>query len=473
MARWRGAGHRTIGMVVVVGLIEVRTVFAVDRATVDELVRELDAMKHRVEKIEKLTQEQQETIRRQNETIKQLTSGRKAVPAKPARAIAGKPAPAAVAAGQPPPPTSTAHDEQLKAEVTESIMRRVRPSLAAANKTFPSQFNPAIGFIIDTVGSYSGKDRGNFEFRSGELGISASVDPFVRGYAIINGTQDGVDVEEAAIQTTSLPWNLGLKAGRFFADFGRLSKFHDHDLPFVNRPHVLDEYVGGESQADGVEGSWLVPISHYVLLTGGAYNKIGADNERVDNEVPRDFSEFTYLARAFTFFPITDANSLDLGVSGAYTPEVKEDDGAQRTLGDFELTYRYTPLSEASYRGLVWGNEVLINSEDRPVGGFPANPSPSTPLVFRHKDAVGLYSYIEPRLTRRFYPGFLFEWVQDLDPGIGDTVAYSPYLTIWASEFQRIRLQYTRLEAPGQHDNEFFLQWTVILGSHVHGFKDR
>ncbi len=83
--------------------------------------------------------------------------------------------------------------------------------------------------------------------------MSASIDPFARGYAIINGNADGIEVEEAAIVTTSLPYNLTAKGGRFFADFGRLSKFHDHDLPFVNRPIVLDEYVGGESQADGVE----------------------------------------------------------------------------------------------------------------------------------------------------------------------------------------------------------------------------
>ena len=34
-------------------------------------------------------------------------------------------------------------------------------------------------------------------------------------------------------------------------------------------------------------------------------------------------------------------------------------------------------------------------------------------------------------------------------------------------------LQYTRLDAPEGNDNQFFLQWTVILGSHVHGFRDR
>ncbi len=460
MARW-GRGVRPMRIALVVAaVLRARVAFAVDQETVDELVRELRAMKQRVEKIEKLTQEQQEVIRRQSETIRQL-SGRKVAPGKPAAPV--------VAAETPP---STSHDEQLKKEVTENIMRRLQPSLVAANKTFPSQFNPAIGFIVDTVGSYSSKNRGNFEFRSGELGVSAAVDPFVRGYAIINGTPDGIDVEEAAIQTTSLPYNLSVKAGRFFADFGRLSKFHDHDLPFVNRPIVLDTYVGGESQGDGIEASWLAPLSQYVTLTAGAYNKIGAANDRVDNTVPRDYSQFTYLGRAFTFLSLSDANSVDLGASYAYTPEVKQDNGARRALTGFDLTYRYTPLSQAAYRGLVWGTEVLYNQEDRPIGGFPESPS-TAPLVFRGRDALGLYSYLEARLTRRYYPGFLFEYAQDIDKAHGDTVAYSPYLTVWASEFQRLRFQYTRLEAPSQHDNEFFLQWTVILGSHVHSFKDR
>ena len=143
----------------------------------------------------------------------------------------------------------------MREEVADEVARRIQPQLAAANKTFPSQFNPAIGFIVDDVFSYSEHERANFEFRSGELGISANVDPFARAYAIINGTPDEIEVEEAAIVTTSLPYNLTVKGGRFFADFGRLSKFHDHDLPFVNRPIVLDEYVGGESQADGLEVS--------------------------------------------------------------------------------------------------------------------------------------------------------------------------------------------------------------------------
>ena len=48
-----------------------------------------------------------------------------------------------------------------------------------------------------------------------------------------------------------------LKAGRFFGEFGRLAYIHDHELPFVNRPLVLDQYIGGESRTDGAQLNWL------------------------------------------------------------------------------------------------------------------------------------------------------------------------------------------------------------------------
>ena len=145
-----------------------------------ELQRDLEIMKKQLD-------EMQQKIRKQEEMIKQLST-------------------------QPTPPPPVAKpspevEEQIRQKVREDIMREIQPSLSAANKTFPSQFNPAIGLVIDTVGSIRGT-RANFEFRSAELGLSATVDPFARAYAIINGTPDSFEVEEAAIVTTSLPYNL-------------------------------------------------------------------------------------------------------------------------------------------------------------------------------------------------------------------------------------------------------------------------
>jgi hypothetical protein len=418
-------------------------------ASAQQLRRDLEIMKEQMRQME-------DKIRQQEEAIEKLSP--------PAAPPVAQPVPAPPAAGD---------REQLKQEVREEVLRDIQPQLSAATKTFPSQFNPAIGLIIDTAFAYRQHEGNNFEFRSAELGLSASVDPFVRGYAIFNGSSDGFEVEEAALVTTSLPYNLTVKGGRFFADFGRLSKFHDHDLPFVNRPVVLDRFVGGESRGDGVEVSYLLPIEQYVTLTAGMYNKIGAENDRVDDTVPRGLGKFTYLGRAATFINVSDAHSIDLGVSYAYTPQVVIEQKAERHLAGIDITYRYVPLSQAGYRGLVWGTEVLFNSEKRPVGGFPTDPTAPPPTDFERHNAWGLYSYLEARLTRRFYPGFLFDFAQDLDRATNDTKAYSPYLTFWPSEFQRLRLQYTYLDSPGAHEHQVFLQWTAVLGSHVHGFRDR
>jgi hypothetical protein len=435
-----------------------------ERASEEQLRRELDALKQQLQRVEQQMKQQEELIRK--------LSGEKpgAPAASPVPAAPPSGAPSAAEPARPAPAPMTVDAEELK----RMILAEIQPQLAAANKTFPSQFNPAIGFVVDSVFSYSRQNRSNFEFRSGELGISASVDPFARGYAIINGTPDGVDVEEAAIVTTALPYNLTVKGGRFFAEFGRLSTFHDHDLPFVNRPLVLDQYIGGESQADGVEVSWLAPIDQYLTFTAGFYNKIGADNDRVSNTVPRDLAQFTYLARVQTYFSLTDSLGLDVGASDAYTPEVQVDGLKARNLFGFDLTLRYAPPGQASYRGFIWGNELLVNHEARP-GIPPTDDSPKQ--VFRYRDSVGAYSYFEARLTRRYYPGILLEYVQDIDNPSRTTWAISPYFTLWASEFQRIRLQYTHSETKSPSskptDDAFFLQWTIVMGSHVHGFRDR
>src|SRR5262252_17286 len=428
-------------------------------ASVQQLRRGLEIMKEQMRQM-------QEKIQQQEEAIEKLSTP----PAPPVAPPIAAPVSAPPAAGD---------REQLKQEVREEVMRDLQPKLAAATKTFPSQFNPAAALIIDTDFSYRQHEGNNFDLRSAELDLSASIDPFARGYAVFSGSSDnGFSVEEAAIVTTSLPYNLTVKGGRFFADFGRLSKFHDHDLPFVNRPNVLDRFVDGESQANGVEVSYLLPIEQYVNLTAGMYNKIGAENERVNNNVPRDLGEFTYLWRAATFISLSDVHSLDIGASLAYTPRVKIDQGQDRYLAGLDITYRYVPLSQAAYRGLVWGTEILVNSENRPIGGFPTDPTAPPPTDFKRKNAWGAYTYLEARLSRRFYPGFLFDYWQALDPGVGDSKSYSPYLTFWPSEFQRLRLQYTYLSQPGiaqvpAHENQVFLQWTAILGSHVHGFRDR
>ncbi|MGH7854493.1 MAG: hypothetical protein ACREP3_13700, partial [Candidatus Binatia bacterium] len=334
----------------------------------------------------------------------------------------------------------------------------------------PSALNPAIGMAIDATAEHRAKAGGTFNFRSAEIGISASIDPYARGYAYFTGSREGVEVEEAAIVTTSLPWNLQARAGRFFADFGRLAKFHPHEYAFVNTPLSLERIVGGESKADGVELSYLFPTPFFLRGTVGGYNKLGAENERLDDTKSRAWSRFTYLGRLQTYFDLSDNHSIELGSSVAFTPSIRipsDPHGGNRSLTGVDFTYRYQPLASTLYQGFTLGAEFFGNSERVERGSG-----------FRRMFAPGGYAYGEAKINREWAAGFLYDNAPSLMSPRKKTIGYSPFITWSLSEFNRLRFQYSYLddkvrEEKAERGHQFFLQWTTVLGSHSHGFRTR
>lgn len=361
--------------------------------------------------------------------------------------------------------------EQLEKEraVNSAKVEQVEKSVRAVQSA-PSILNPAIGMAIDTTAEHRAKAGGDFNFRAAELGIVASVDPYARAYAFITGSKEEFEVEEAAIVTTSLPFNLQARAGRFFADFGRLAKFHPHEYAFVNTPLSLERIVGGESKADGVELSYLFPTPFFLRATMGGYNKLGAENERLDDTKARAWSRFTYLGRLQTYFDLTDHQSVELGTSLAYTPSIRipaDPHGGSRSLTGLDLTYRYQPLGATLYQGFTLGAELFGNSE-----------RVERASSFQRKFAVGGYAYGEAKINREWAAGFLFDHAPSLSSPGKKTIGYSPFLTWNLSEFNRLRFQYTYLddkvrEEKTERGNQFFLQWTTVLGAHTHGFRTR
>jgi hypothetical protein len=361
--------------------------------------------------------------------------------------------------------------EQLEKEKTASTARveKVEKSVRAT-QTAPSTLNPAIGVAIDATAEHRSKAGGDFNFRAAEIGVSASVDPYARAYAFFSGSRDGFEVEEAAIVTTSLPWNLQIRGGRFFADFGRLAKFHPHEYAFVNTPLSLERIVGGESKADGVELSYLFPTPFFLRASAGGYNKLGAENERLDNTKSRAWSRFTYLGRLHSYFDLADNHGLEFGASLAYTPSIRipeDPHGGSRTLTGVDVAYRYQPLGSTLYQGLTLGGEFFGNSErvERESGS-------------RRMFAPGGYVYGEAKINREWAAGFLFDNAPSLASPGKKTLGYSPFVTWYLSEFNRLRFQYSYLddkvrEEKAERGHQFFLQWTTVLGSHTHGFRTR
>jgi hypothetical protein len=80
--------------------------------------------------------------------------------------------------------------EQLEKEKTGDTARvgQVEKSVKAVQSS-PSILNPAIGMAIDATAEHRDKTGGDFNFRAAEIGISASVDPYARGYAFFTGSR--------------------------------------------------------------------------------------------------------------------------------------------------------------------------------------------------------------------------------------------------------------------------------------------
>jgi len=316
-----------------------------------------------------------------------------------------------------------------------------------------------------------------------------------KGYAVVNASADAatgeatLGVEEAALQTTSLPGNLELKAGRFFGEFGRLGYIHDHELPFVNRPLVLGQYIGGESRSDGAQVNWLVPVPHYISLTAGVGDSFGGDSPNPNNPgTYRGVGGLNTWGRLSTYFDMTPNWQLETGVSGLANPKTEDRGGAlvqpdgtstltekKRQLEGLDLKLSYVPLQNNQFQRFTWGTEVL-HSDNRYLvdpDGHPNNGDESDENV----GSFGLYSYVEYRWDRQWSAGFLYDWVQSAQDHSDETSAYSPFVTFALSHWNQLRLQYTHTDHNAvselKPDEAIYLQWAWIIGAHSHGWQQR
>ena len=384
--------------------------------TLEETLKKQDQTVQELKNLQETLKKQEQAIEDQRKLIEQLKSEI-------------SPAPAPAAAGEAKAAMAPAEMQQQVQELKEKVDKVAE----AQTKVVPSVFNPAIGLVGETLFSYNnrpasqtGSSRpGGYDVfqRSVELNASASVDPFARGYVVMNASVDPITgeatagIEEASIVTTSLPWNLTVQGGRFFGEFGRLSYIHDHELPFVNRPMVLDQYIGGESRTDGVQVNYLLPIPHYVSLTMGAGTQFGGTPSNVGDFRP--FGGLDFWGRASTYFDLTPSISLEPGISGLLNPQTNspnavftQPDGSvfterERRLAGIDLVLAYRPLQNNQFKSVTWGTEVLKSSNRYDVN--------TTDGAFSNRTvgSLGLYSYLAYRFHREWTAGFLYEWLEN------------------------------------------------------------
>lgn len=370
---------------------------------------------------------------------------------------------------------------------------------AALGRAFQS-LNPDISAIVDFAAGWYSDDQGTiksgddpqstgFKAQEVELAFQAVVDPYFRAdiFLTIPDLQ-GVEVEEAYLTTTHLPWNLQLKAGVFRADLGRQNAQHLHLQDFTRRPELNAQFLGVDGlRAPGVQLNWLVPnIPFYLVLSASAFSVPPADvDEPLQTFGGGRRWDFAYLGTARAFFPLTESTSIYAGLNYAHgktsqrvagnsvLPSTAEGltvyDNYYDNLYGADLYVKWKPANQArTYASVAWQTEYFLRQiPDLVIGGV------------KHPQLEGgLYSQLVFQVHRRWYLGVRGE-IEGIPQGdnVKREYAGEGSITWGLSEFSRLRL-YGEVrygprflpEDPTPHparvSGAAFLQLEAAIGAH-------
>jgi hypothetical protein len=379
------------------------------------------------------------------------------------RAQQAAPQPPATAPATPPP---TAGEPAVVAVVPPPPPEPVR--LGGAGASAAKALNPdisVIGDFIGTGGHNPFSPSPSFEMHESEIGLQAIVDPYARADFFISFGEQGVNLEEGYITFTALPKGFVAKAGKMRAAFGKVNTLHNHVLPWVDRPLVTRNLVGGEDGINdaGVSVQHIIPVpgKWFMELTGQVYRGDSADVFKAS--VKNDVSTVGHLRG---YRDITDNSNIDLGLSYARGHNQFGTDFITNLYG-VDATYRWKPLQRAIYHQLVARSEFIWRQQQQPT--FDQCVQLNCPLGngLGVQRAFGFYSSADYQFARRWFAGGRYDNsgratnFRLKDKGGAFVLSYLP------SEFAVIRSEY-RLTKYAEHfdAHEVLLQVQFALGAH-------
>jgi hypothetical protein len=379
------------------------------------------------------------------------------------------------------------------------------------------------------LGGHDPKQRG-FTVQNLELTFDGAVDPYFRGQANIVFQVDTegeslLEVEEAYLETVSLPGNLQVKAGEYFTEFGRLNPTHPHAWAFVDTPLVNARFLGPDGLRNpGARLSWLMPTPFYSELLLSVQNSHGAtatsfrsagghahgEGEEEEAEVPFAFrhpdndrglkhvDDLMFAPRYAISFDVTDAQTLLLGASAAFGPNSRGGDIGGDTdtqIYGVDFTWKWKPTKhQAGFPFVMWQTEAMWRKYD--VGEFDWAEEEEGQIIDVGAGApallpgetlndYGFYTQLLYGFKPRWVAGLRFDYVtgeqgdyerrnltldgevlgRDLERA--ERWRLSPNLTWFPTEFSKLRLQYNYDDRKGiGEDHTVWLQFEFLLGSH-------
>jgi hypothetical protein len=306
-----------------------------------------------------------------------------------------------------------------------------------------------------------------------ELDIQSYLDPYTKMHVVIGyhgphhessfGMEDhdheeeehgheGFGLEEGYVTWLQLPGHTSLTVGKKRQQFGVLNRWHKHALDQSDWPWVIQESFGPHGLVGtGVSVDWLMP------RLWAHTNELTVEIMNGNNDVAfagSDWKKPTFLASLMNYWDLTTNTYIQADLTALHG--VTDHEGAlDHNFLALDLAYDWYPAGRELYRGFTARGMVLRSWLDLENGGS--------------LNTWGSYLYGQYRLTARWIAGLRWDWVEDQRAPGHDTWGLTPYLTLWQSEFVRLRGQAT-YEKDNWHgtDRRFELQLTFAAGPHKH-----
>lgn len=341
------------------------------------------------------------------------------------------------------------------------------------------------------------EDRTRFGVREVEVAIQAAVDPYFRGDVFLGlNDVEKVSIEQAYLTTTSLPWGLEARLGRFLMPVGKQNVTHRHDLHTIEYPYVIQRFLG----AEGLKGTGLwaskifAPFGFYQELQVTAVDRFGEAPEGLTPATPvnRRLSGLAYSARLRNYWDLTQAANVELAAS-AITGRVEREAcvdqlaqclptrdltlpglqgvtavAARQSVVGADFTYRWRPLQQGLYKSFFLQAEYMRQLNQRDAPGATISGLRLAQLA-PGRDYDGGYVFGRYQLAQRLFLGSRYDNLQDPESAGARLQAGSGYLEFWPSEFSKLVAGYEHLfnsPSVGADVDRIIFQASFAVGPH-------
>lgn len=297
--------------------------------------------------------------------------------------------------------------------------------------------------------------------RSLEMSFEAALDPFARGKAFLDITDEGVSIEEAYMEVLNLPLNMSLKGGVFFPEFGLLNRHHTHALPQFDRPRVCVNYFGLDG-FNGMGAAVNIMLPKILFSDASSFDlSVININDNLSYSSDKSFN-VAYVGHWKNYYDISNSSYIEYVIS-AIAGKNDQVTGDDTYIGSFGLHYKWEPPGTAKYKSFDWKTELYYGLNETPSG------------TVRSK---GFYSLVHRKLNTRFWIGGRIGYSEMPYDNQQYEWDYSLNFDFWQSEFVFYRIQYQynsrnvaylpEAEGPYPSNHTLVLQFSWAMGPHKH-----